>query len=741
MAISEGEVRKSFARVKEDILQVKRSLNKQLFSIEGISKSLPNVLGKEEFYAFVERLGSKVEELEGAFAVKSDSEDVGELASDLRAEISTVRKLVERRDDLSDEVREARNLKGRLLELEGSAVSKSEFSKEAAKIRSEVSTIRSAEATTSSALASVSSSLSKLTKDLADLSSRLNSLNAKAVVKDDISSFTERMESSHNGVSRQFASLKRDVDKRVSLLDTAEERISALAEKLAAVENSVVNLNNTVSKRLVDRQTFEKSVSELRSKLDDAGRVLEDSMSEVNLDDYVTKRSLSQKFTGIEEQFKLLTGHLGSVRKSMEKQFGDELQKLATVKDLARLKGEIERLPSDFVPSYDFNAKVERFEEVAVRTADDFKKELKKQRELFEERLKSVESYYRSSNDSFKDELGELRSQIKGLSKADAEARTALSKISVSAAKAAAKSAADILKEVEEEKEPRNGEERRGKGMSPLALSLIIITVLVIGSVAFVMLKGPGNEAAAPAAPAAPGAALLNVTPVQPAPPAKVPVVPTVSEKPVTPTQKENKTIPQQNKTITLVNATVTANLSQLQAATANASNVSISNASGKFSHAARNQDCKRKLECTERSEGEYWFDCYFDESLQDCRCFVGAEAKCLSAAAKAESKGNVSNMTGALEKAKARSVGARYYGIVAFIVLVVAFFAYRALFSKEEGEEKKEEGAEKAWKAEKSREKPKAKEEKEPEKPAAGEDDDVIDLEEFFEKKENKKK
>ena len=336
MAISEDEVKKSFARVKEDILQVKRSLNKQLFSVEGINKSLPNVLGKEEFYAFVQRLGSKIEELEGAFAVKSDREDVGELASDLRAEISTVRKLVERRDDLSDEVREARNLKGRLLELEGSAVSKSEFSKEAAKIRSEISTIRSAEATTSSALASVSSSLSRLTKDLAGLSSMLNSLAAKAVAKEDISSFTERMESSHNEASRQFASLKRNVDKRISLLDTAEERISALSEKLAAAENSVVNLSNTVSKRLVDRQTFEKAVSELRSKLDDARRVLEDSISEVNLDDYVTKRSLSQKFTGVDEQLKLLTGHLDSVQKSAEKQLGSELQKLATVKDHAR---------------------------------------------------------------------------------------------------------------------------------------------------------------------------------------------------------------------------------------------------------------------------------------------------------------------------------------------------------------------------------------------------------------------
>ena len=107
-----------------------------------------------------------------------------------------------------------------------------------------------------------------------------------------------------------------------------------------------------------------------------------------------------------------------------------------------------------------------------------------------------------------------------------------------------------------------------------------------------------------------------------------------------------------------------------------------------------------------------------------------------------------MSNMTGALEKAKARSVGARYYGIVAFILVVVAFFAYKALFSKEEDavvmdekKDKRDEAKPKPEKPEKREKQEKAEKVQVKEKAEEESDDDVIDLEEFFEKKEPKKK
>ncbi len=748
--LSEEEVRKSFARVKEDILQIKRSINKQLFSVEEMSKAAGNALGKEEFYAFIKRLGSKIEELENSFPAKSDKEDVDELASGIREEVAALRKLLQQRDDIAGEVREVRSLKGKVLELDGSSVSKAEFSKEAAKLKAELFAVKAASktaaTTASSSLDSLSSSLSKLSSSLADLGSKLNSLAAKAVVKNDIAAFTDRIESSHQEAMRGFSALKRDVDKKTAFASTVEEKLLAFSEKLVESENAISSMSAHVSKKLVDKSAFEKSIGELRSKLNDAQKLIESSTSEVNFDDYATKRSVKQQLSSIsesvsavpsrvssvEEQLGSLKSQLDSVQKSVQKQLGREAQKFAAAKDIEKVREELEKVSSSFIPPGDFYSKLDRMEGSSAKAFDDFKKEIRRQRELFEERLKSLESYYRSSNETLKAEVERLRSSIKALSKADDKARAEMAKISTSAAKAAAKTAADLIEEAEEE--TKDGKEgRRGKGLSPLAVSVIIVALLLVGSVSYVLLKG-GEKA--------------PVQPVQPQENFTQPIIPPIAAEPATtpepeqtvepaepvaqqpeqpPEQpEEEQQLPEPEASNATANATIPSNISAA---------VNESKAPGSDS------ECRELLECQQRADGQFGFDCYFDNASSLCRCFVGGIEKCPQLLVENETaRVNESAMEGK-EEAKGKAPSVRYYGIVAFIVLVVAFFAYRTLFVKEEGEEKKEEGAEKAVKAEKPREKPKAKEGKEPEKPSADEDDDVIDLEEFFEKKESKKK
>lgn len=757
MLLSEEEVRKSFARVKEDILQVKRSLNKQVFSVEEINKAIGNALGKEEFYAFIKRLGSKIEELENSFPAKSDKEDVDELASGLRNEIAALRKLLQQRDDLADDVREVRSLKGKVLELEGSSVSKAEFSKEAAKLKAELSAVKASAktgaATASDGLSSLASSLSKLTSSLADLGAKLNSLAAKAVAKEDIAAFTDRIESSHQEALRGFSALKRDVDKKTAFASTVEEKLLAFSEKLAESERMIGSMGDVISKKLVDKSAFEKSISELRSKINDAQKLLESSVSEVNLDDYVTKRSLKQQISSlsesvsavpsrvnsVEEQLQSLKSQLDSAQKSVQKQLGRETQKFAAAKDIEKVREELERLSSGFIPSGDFYSKLDKLEGSSEKASGDFKKEIRRQRELFEERLKSLESYYRSSNDTLKAEVEQLRSSIKALSKAGEHARVEMAKISTSAAKVAAKTAADLIEDADEEtREAASG--RRGKGLPPLAVSVIIVALLLIGSVSYVLLKGgeapvqPQDNVTQPIIPP------ITVEPVSQPEQTVEPAEP-VAQQPEQPSgQPEEQQPPAPETSNATANATIPSNVSSnLSAAEEPSANVSaVVNVT-----AAPDSDseCIELLECQQRADGQFGFDCYFDNISSQCRCFVGGIEKCPQLLVENETaRVNESAMEGR-EEAKGKAPGARYYGIVAFIVLVVAFFAYRTLFVKEESEEGKSEKADKAQKAEKSREKPKAKEEKEPEKPAAGEDDDVIDLEEFFEKKETKKK
>ena len=708
MVLSEEEVRKSFARVKEDILQIKRSLNKQLFSVEELGKSAGSALQKEEFYAFIKRLGSRIEELENNFVVKSDKEDLEELGSELGAEIASLKKAIERRDELTEEIRQARNLRGKVLELEGTAVSKPEFAKEIAKLKSEISVFRAAASSAGGEVSSLSSSLSRLASDLSGFSARFNSLSATAVQKDDIASFTDRMESSYREVSRGFSALKRDIDKKVSesdrrlsSLDSFEERLSLLGEKFAQAETGLASLNHSVSKKFVDKAEFEGAIGELRSRLSETKQVLESSMSEVSMDDYVTKRSLKE-------------------------QLGRELPKLAGSKDVKKLGEDIERLSSGFVSSSEFNSKVEKLESSEASAAEDFKKEIKRQRELFEERIKSLESYHRSSNDTIKAKLDELGSSIKSLSKADTQARTEMAKITATAAKAAAKTASEILEEVERES-PKKG--RSEGGLSPLVVAVIIISFLLVGSVSYILIKGPTEvPVQQPVQLDIPQNITGQITPAQP------PVV--VAPSPV---PEQAATPPPANVTEGLM-----ASPAQNQSAAAEQEEPPIQNVSSApgMVEVDNDQACKSKLECQKRSEGEYWFDCYYDAAAQDCRCYVGTQANCPQASGNETSSMNLSSEPGLEEK----SSNAKYYGIVAFILVVVAFLAFRSLFGndaeREEAPHKKEAKREKSEKAEKNHEKTKVAEEaqasevKEPE-----EGDEVIDLEEFFEKKESKKK
>ncbi|MBI2141209.1 hypothetical protein HYU16_02185 [Candidatus Woesearchaeota archaeon] len=762
MAISEDEVRKSFARVKEDILQLKRSVNKQAFAGEETGRALGNLLQKDEFYAFIKRLGSKIEELENQFPSKSDSEDVQELASELREEISGLRKAVERKDELAGEIQQVRKLQGKVLELEGLSIPKPEFSREISRLKAELSSLRSETSAKSSELSSSASSLAgslaKLTKDLTDFGARLNSLATRAVVKDDISSFTERIESSSQEMSRGFASLKRDfdkkahdVDRKVSFVGSFEDKLSSLGEKLASAETAIAAINESLSRKFIDKHNFEKSVAELRSKLNETRQLVDSSMSEVNLDDYVTRRSLKQQLSSVSDSVpaavdSALSSKLSSVEeqlRSLKSQL-DSLQRASGqrhTRDISKLREEIERFSSEFVQFSDFASKLDRLQKSSEDAWNDAKKEMKRQRELLEERLRSLESHYRSSNDSLKAELDELRSQTKSLSKADAAAKVEMAKISTSAAKVAAKTATELLEEAgEEERAVR----KPGKGLSPLAVSIVIVALLILGSLAYVVLKG--QEAGVTPTNITQNISLPEEAPAEAAPQPQPTPVPgaEAAEQIVEEAEVVEVTPPAEAEEIAAANITVPEAPAELVANVSENISVAVPNVSVESVPVTedKNKKCKEELECTKRSDSGYWFDCYFDESLMDCRCFVGSIEKCPQLLVENESvAASAPPAEGAKEEEKGKTPGLRYYGAVAFVVLVVLFFAYRMLFVKEEKTEKATEQQREKGKEQKESKSEKAaakKQEKEKEKPAKAEseDEDVIDLEEFFEKK-----
>ena len=682
MALSEEEVKKSFDRVKEDILQVKRSLNKQTFFIESVQKSLPAALQKDEFYAFIERLGSRVEGLEDRIGSKPGKSEIEKVASDLRAGISSLGRAVDRRDELAEEIRHTRSLRGKVLGLEGSAATKADFSKESARVGAEIASLKFASSSASREVAALSASLARISSDVASLRGKLNSISVASVAKEDISSFTQRIEASVGELSRGFAALRRDfdrrsseVDSRVSLVASFDGRLGALSGKLAANEGMIASLKNDVLGKSVDRAAFEKSIGELKLQLNQTRQLIDSSMSDVNLDDYVTKRSLKQQLAALSGSVTQFSSRLPEVE--------DKLNSLRGVSESAQKAA-----------AKIFEKEVRRFEDYSNRSSDDFKRELKRQRELFEERISTLESGQASSRDRLKEEIDYLRNQFKALSKAGAEAKAAMAKISASAEKVAAKTAAELVKEVDEEEKGRG----TGKGVSPIIVAIGIVAVLLVGSFFYLSAKGPAPVPATPDEIALPGG--LN------------------SGQPIVAPVQNNSFPSEQAKNDSVKQPAAAMNIPPPLAADLN-------------------ETCREKLECTVRSPGEYRFDCYFDPSLKDCRCFVGTEKEC------PQDVGEETEVNGTVSEAPVRrSPGIRYYVLAAFVLAVVLFIAYRALPVRKDGDDAEKQHEPGEPKHEKAVKKKPNKAEKNEGKPApAEEDDDVIDLEEFFEKKEAKKK
>ena len=132
-------VRRSFSRTKEDVLNLKRTMNREFVAIEKLAERFQFYTSKQEFYDFISSLTNKLEKIEESAKVYNTFE---EELKHIELRFKTLNKKIERRENLEKEVREIRKLRGRIASLEGSSVDSGRYSKDIAKIHSEVSSHR-----------------------------------------------------------------------------------------------------------------------------------------------------------------------------------------------------------------------------------------------------------------------------------------------------------------------------------------------------------------------------------------------------------------------------------------------------------------------------------------------------------------------------------------------------------------------------------------------------------------------
>lgn len=300
-------VKASFLRVKTDINNLRRSLNKQLFEIDDLSKKLGVLTTKEEFYSFVKNLGNKLDQMEQLFADRKLLEMHKE---EFMARIEALRNELRKKEDLRRDIKLVRTVRRDLADLESRIIDKADVKKEIRQLDNKLFGLKQQ----LKALERVRNEIKEVSK-LRISVERLekNFVNWKDFFKKtkDIREAIEINQDSLDDVREEIKEVKKA---RVSTKD--------FVKGLRNVENVLTQLNSQVT-ALEGKLVTKQKIKEIESSLNEIKKIKEKPVAEKELksikedinyitQNIVTQADLSARLSGFEDE-------IGGLRKDVKK--------------------------------------------------------------------------------------------------------------------------------------------------------------------------------------------------------------------------------------------------------------------------------------------------------------------------------------------------------------------------------------------------------------------------------------
>ncbi|MBI2664781.1 hypothetical protein HYX10_05585 [Candidatus Woesearchaeota archaeon] len=327
-------VKDAFSKVKDDILNLKRSVNRELHAIEELGGRFQSAVLKEEFYSFIKRLGERLDKIEASIERYSGAEDS---IKEVDAKVAAVARRISRRDDLAAELRTVRKLKSQIDELQSTSVSSKKFGEE----------IRS-------------------------LTDRISQADSRAVnVKDAARLKTELLQMAEK--------LAADISEGKKAFDAA---IGESKKSLDAAEQGLKAEMASVSDNMVRKEVFDKKLADVNKQVSSINSTLDRSVSDVDLNDYVTKKDFDaavSKMDGVSRDVNRISQGLSAV----EENFKQLQKKAATLEDVGRIGDEVRGISKSIdvlksaIQKFD-EASRERVERSLRQAASKFEKDLGK---------------------------------------------------------------------------------------------------------------------------------------------------------------------------------------------------------------------------------------------------------------------------------------------------------------------------------------------------------------------------
>ncbi len=543
----QDDVKRSFDKVKGDILNLKRAANSELLKVEEIGGRLQAFVAKDEFYSFVKRLGERLDRIDENLEAYIGYEDD---IKGIEGKLKGLDKKLSMQEDLGRDVKEVRALRGKLAAFEGSTISVQKFNESIGKVSSEVSSVKAAMLTLRA--------LDGWKAKLANAEKRVEALEQAVPSKEDVSGGLAAVEELRKKVG-YFE--KRGMEKAENAERESRKRLDEVSGGLAA---EIEGLRASC----VDRGSFEKSLKELRKESASIRGVLENSVSEVDFSDYVTKKELGKRLLALEE----LDSGISKVAQENEK-LGEGLELLkretASLDDVRRIGDDVreiskslDSLKAAIEKASDYSQK--RFSHDLEQTRAKFEKEISRLKDDFDGKLGKIGRERPSARGGDR-VLSKLGRGFADFFREDDE-----EKIKVKPSP----NVSELLKE-EEKKKPRGGP-GFGRFIAPIMISAVVIVLLAF------WLAGRDSDGA--------GEVIENDESG-------------VVEEP--PLVEEGG----------MVNETVI-------------ENASVGGETADKAALGTIEYCRQEYECKERGDGSYWFSCYIDEE-GTCRCFVTDASGC----------------------------------------------------------------------------------------------------------------
>ncbi len=370
----QDDVKRSFENVKGDILNLKKGVNRELLAVEEIGSRLQAFVAKDEFYSFVKRLGERLDRIDESLdAYLGYDEDI----KSVDAKVKNFGKKLSRQEDLSEEVKEVRALRGKLAAIEGSAVSAQKFNESVGRMSSDISSVRA------SMLAA--KSLDSLKAKLANAEKRVEELERDVPSKEDVSGGLAAVEELGKSIERL------EVESRKKAEDSEKEN----RKMLGAVSGRLTADIESVRASSVDKAVFEKSLKEIKKESASIRGVLESSVSEVDFSDYVTKKELGKKLLALEELNSGIrrvaqdNAEMGSGLESLKRETAslDDVRRIGA--DVKEISKSLDSLRAVIEKAVDSSQK--RFSQDIEQTRAKFEKELSRVKDDFGGKLEKIE--------------------------------------------------------------------------------------------------------------------------------------------------------------------------------------------------------------------------------------------------------------------------------------------------------------------------------------------------------------